>query len=364
MRTYNPEDQYKDLTKLSNRIYKNVKANQKPVQLKLTPHTKIIKEKKKYTQDWPIYEKAMSEEKLMFLRLLKDAVEHLMLDYNYQGNGRPPMHLADVLKCLCIKSYNNYSSWRTHSELRIAQAMGVIEEIPRRSTINKYMQSPTVTKLLHKLYKTIAEPLAQVELYFSIDATGISNKYGNMRWMKLRHTKEEHKKKKEYSKLNIITGNKTNIICSANITKGTSHESPYLKTLLDDTCKKFSVKELSADAGYLSRKNVQAVSDAGVAPYIMPTRNVNVPMKGTLTPWNSMLRLWKCHQMTFAQHYHRRSNVETTFSMIKKKFGDFCRTKKTVSQENEILSRIVCHNTVVLAEALLTYDLREGFIAT
>jgi len=42
--------------------------------------------------------------------------------------------------------------------------------------------------------------------------------------------------------------------------------------------------------------------------------------------------------------------------------GDFCRCKKPESQENEILSRICCHNAVVLARALLSYDLRGGFI--
>jgi hypothetical protein len=40
----------------------------------------------------------------------------------------------------------------------------------------------------------------------------------------------------------------------------------------------------------------------------------------------------------FALHYHKRSNVETTFSMIKAKVGPRIRSKTPVARTNEILS--------------------------
>lgn len=260
------------------------------------------------------------------------------------------------------KIYHNYSSWRTESELKIARAMGIIDDVYKRTTLMKYMQDERITKMLHRLYKIIAQPVAPIELYFAADATGISNAYGNTRWIKIRHTKEELKKRKEYSKLNIISGCKTNIIASASVTKGTTHESPYFKALLDDTAKIFSVKEVMADAGYLSKDNVNAIADIGAVPFIMGKKNVNVPMRGTMSAWGAMLRLWKNHQMYFAEHYHKRSNVESTFGALKRKFGDFCRCKKPESQENEILCKIVCFNTTVLSEALLSYDLKPEFM--
>ena len=358
-------DQYVDLTKVSKKIYKNVKPTVRDIQLKLNKYTPTSKEKKTYSQNWPIYEKHCRQEKLMFFKILKDAVDHLMIDYEYKGNGRPPHYYGDIVKSLCIKAYHNTSSWRTESELRIAKSMGIIDYVPKRSTILKYLQDERVTKLLHELYKVIAEPLAQIELYFAADATGISNKYGNTRWMKLRHTKDEFKHKREYSKLNIISGNKTNIICSASITIGTKHESPYFKALLDDTVKIFNVKEISADSGYLSRKNVKAASEVGAVPFIMPFGRVNVPgNRGKTSAWGGMLKLWKNHQMEFAEHYNQRSNVESTFGSLKRKFGDFCRCKKPESQENEILAKITCYNASVLSEAILSNDLRQGFMAS
>ena len=53
-------------------------------------------------------------------------------------------------------------------------------------------------------------------------------------------------------------------------------------------------------------------------------------------------------RQNFSQHYHKRSNVETTFSMMKRKFGDGLRSKTDVAMVNETLCKILCHNLVVL----------------
>jgi len=61
--------------------------------------------------------------------------------------------------------------------------------------------------------------------------------------------------------------------------------------------------------------------------------------------------------------YYEERNVESTFGAMKRKFGDFCRCKKPTTQENEIVSRIVCYNACVLAEAMLSEDIEPIFMA-
>lgn len=51
-------------------------------------------------------------------------------------------------------------------------------------------------------------------------------------------------------------------------------------------------------------------------------------------------------------HYHRRSNVETTFSALKRKFGTAVRAKKCTSQVNEVLTKILCHNLACLVHEI------------
>ena len=55
-------------------------------------------------------------------------------------------------------------------------------------------------------------------------------------------------------------------------------------------------------------------------------------------------------QEEYMEHYHRRSNVESTFSAIKRKFGDAVRSKTDVSMVNEVLCKILAHNICVLIQ--------------
>jgi hypothetical protein len=63
----------------------------------------------------------------------------------------------------------------------------------------------------------------------------------------------------------------------------------------------------------------------------------------------------------FLRHYHKRSNVESTFSMIKAKFGDAVRSKTDVSMKNEALAKILCHNLVVLIHEMYEMGIDATF---
>ncbi len=61
------------------------------------------------------------------------------------------------------------------------------------------------------------------------------------------------------------------------------------------------------------------------------------------------------------QHYHQRSNVESTFSMIKAKFRDHVRSKSDVAMANEVLCKIVCHNICVLIQEMYELGIEPEF---
>ena len=60
-----------------------------------------------------------------------------------------------------------------------------------------------------------------------------------------------------------------------------------------------------------------------------------------------MYHLFMYNQEAFMWHYHKRSNAESDFSMIKGKFGDAVRSKSEVGQVNEVLARCLCHNICI-----------------
>ena len=65
--------------------------------------------------------------------------------------------------------------------------------------------------------------------------------------------------------------------------------------------------------------------------------------------FEKMVHYFKYRRDEFMQHYHRRSNIETCFSMVKRKFGDSCRRTDT-AMANETLCKILAHNLCCLIQ--------------
>ena len=61
--------------------------------------------------------------------------------------------------------------------------------------------------------------------------------------------------------------------------------------------------------------------------------------------WGRMYHFFQYKREEYLAHYHKRSNVESTFSMMKRKFGDSLRSKTDVAMVNETLCKVLCHNT-------------------
>jgi transposase len=75
-----------------------------------------------------------------------------------------------------------------------------------------------------------------------------------------------------------------------------------------------------------------------------------IPFKANTQPdrgsdlWSKMFITTATSAKKFLAHYHKRSNVETTFQMIKVKFGERLRSKHETAQINEALTKVLAHN--------------------
>ena len=127
----------------------------------------------------------------------------------------------------------------------------------------------------------------------------------------------------------------------------------------------FQMKEVSADKGYLGASNMLATLQRGAIPYI-PFKSNSVPdSRGSYGAkselWSRMYHFYALNRAEFLQHYHKRSNVESTFSMMKRKFGDSIRSKTDTAMTNETLCKVLCHNLVVLIHEMHELGIEATF---
>jgi len=68
--------------------------------------------------------------------------------------------------------------------------------------------------------------------------------------------------------------------------------------------------------------------------------------------WTRLFHFYSYNQEWFKAHYHKRSNSESTNSMIKAKFGERLRSRTEVAQFNELLCKVLCHNICVTIQSM------------
>ena len=310
--------------------------------------TEVTIKKKTYAQDWHNYNLNQEQEKGKFLELLKDLLETVEEpSYTF---GRPKVAQKDLLFASALKVYSQFSIRRFKSDLGIAKEKDFVNQLPSRSLISEFMQREDLTPILSKLIQLSALPLRSVEKDFAVDSSGFRTTKFNEYCKEKHHTKQKH----EWIKCHIITGVKTNIITAVEVGfENHSADSPQFIPLVNATANVgFDIEEVSADKAYGSVNNYNAVQQIGGTAYIPFKSNATGQSDRTTGNkarlWRKMFHYFQLNRDEFLEHYHKRSNVETTFFIIKAKFNDLLKSKTRTAQINEMLLKILCHNIVVV----------------
>jgi transposase len=309
-------------------------------------HDEVKSKVTTYPQNWQAYNKAQTNELPMFQDILVNLLDSLIVSSKSNRQGRPFLDLKDMIFCCVMRAYDGKSIRRYVSSLDHALKKGFITKIPNFNTILNYYKETEMTPILKYLVEQSASPLKELELDFATDSSGFSTSLFG-RWFDERE--KPNQVRRLYKKAHIQVGVISNVIASIEVTPGYYADSPLLKDLLKTTAKTFKIREISADKAYSSRKNLQAIVDAGGIPFIPFKEGSRGTPRGSII-WSRMKRLYNEHRDYFMLHYHKRSNVESTFSMMKRKFGHKLRSRSEVGQVNEILCKALAHNICVLIQ--------------
>jgi transposase len=305
--------------------------------------TPVATPRKTYPQKWSAYNAAQTQEKDMFLHLLRDLCNDLT-DPREQVTGRPRLPIGDAVFAACYKVFSTVSGRRFMCDLRAAHESGLISKTPHFNTISNTLEDPAITEVLRSLITESSLPLKSVECDFAVDSSGFTSSRF-VRWYDHKYgaVRQQH----TWVKVHLMCGVKTNIVTAVEIRDKDASDTKLLPGLVDATAKNFQLREVSGDKGYGSLNNYDAVARHGATPYIA-FKSIHTGKGGGL--WKKMFHLFQFNRDEYLAHYHKRSNVETTFSMIKAKFRDHVRSKTDAAMINEVLCKIVCHNICCLIQ--------------
>ncbi len=313
--------------------------------------------RKTYPQAWPAYNAAQVNEKRHFQELLRDLCQNVAEPVQ-TGKGQRAIPLRDAIFSAVFKVYSTVSGRRFMTDLTESHASGFISKLPCYNSIFNYLENPELTPILTDLIIKASLPLKSIETDFAVDSSGFSaSKF--VRWFDHKYGKirEEH----DWVKAHIACGVKTHVVTAVEIHERNTNDSPLLPSLLNTTAENFQVNEVSADKQYASRVNFDAIASHGADAFIAFRSGTTGAVGGV---FGKAFHFFNLYREEFLQSYHKRSNVESAFSMMKRKFGDSVRSKTDTAMKNEVLCKVLCHNICCLISAMYELGVDPKLLAS
>jgi transposase len=316
--------------------------------------TDTAPKRKTYSQNWAAYDQAQTEEKHRLQVLLADLCAGLP-ELPTAETGRKPVAVADRIFSCAFKVYSGVSTRRYMCDMADAHEAGHLSRKVHFSKVSAFMMDADLTEPLRALVARSALPLKAIETDFAVDSTGFTtcrfvpwfdHKYGV--------TRRQH----DWVKVHICTGVKTNVVTAVEVRDKDANDSPLLPPLVRKTAETFAVREVSADKAYLSVENVNLIDGVGGQAFIPPKSSTTGAAGGL---FERMYHYYAFNREEFLRRYHKRSNVESTFSAIKRKFGDFIRSRNEVAMTNEVLCKIICHNLCCVILSQIELGIEAAF---
>lgn len=303
------------------------------------------------------YTDAQVNEKPAFRFLLHELVKTLPPD-EPGPKGRPRIPLGTAIYSCVYKSYIGLSGRRFMSDIRDAFERGYVSAAPSYNSISRWLCFEELTPVLRDLIQGVAMSFSHIERNFAVDSTA----FRIPKITKWCDEKHGWRKRREWVKCHVMVGARTHIVTAVEVTKRRAGDSGQFGPLMDATAEGFRVDEVAADRAYSTVKCLEKADALGAFPAIPFKSNATGASESQDSIWRRMYHTFALNQFELQEKVNRQNQAESTFSMIKRKFGEKIFSKDETAQINEVLCKVLCHNLVVLIYWLYEFGIEEKFI--
>jgi transposase len=321
----------------------------------------------KYGQDWPAYDAARQAEHPLFDPLLWSLLDYISEPRRSPGTpGRKPIPLRTQFLVAIKKVYFGESCQRSKGAFDeiYAGGKGVLSTVPNYAVPSRLFNRPGVGQILLELIRRSALPLKGLEDggTVAIDSTGFCTTCMGAYCIEKHQEKRGHR----WVTAHAAVGVKTHIILNVKITEEHVGDSPQFLPLLKGVkAAGFNPAAVVADKAYTSRGNYGGAAELGVKAYLpFKTTATGKEVKGRFGTevFRKMLLMFQLNPEEFDSHYHKRSNVESTFSAIKRKMGESLLSKNSQARFNELLAKLLAYNITILVHEIYEHGIDPASI--
>ena len=147
---------------------------------------------------------------------------------------------------------------------------------------------------------------------------------------------------------------------SVEVTEKNVGDATMVEKVIKDRIRYFDMKQFVADKAYLNREILRFLNNLGMTPYV-PFKSNSIGTPKGYQIWRTMFDEFHNSHSKFMSIYHRRSNIETCFHMVKTNYGDSLLTKNYDANVNKIKIKFLCHNLCVLIQEVFENNIKINF---
>jgi hypothetical protein len=169
-----------------------------------------------------------------------------------------------MIFCAAFKVYSTASARRFMTDLREAQAKGLIACAPHYNSLFRCLESESATPVIRDLVLRAAIPLRTVETDFAIDSTGFSSTQIVGQWREEKYgAHKEARPPRDWVKAHAVCGTKTNVVTAIEVTERNTQDAPFFAPLITRTMEHFDVARVLGDKAYSSYANLELTVSNG-----------------------------------------------------------------------------------------------------